>query len=351
MNAATDFMRGIWYVAMAGRRLKPGKMAGRVLFGEPMLFGRRTDGSVFAVRDICPHRGVPLRYGIFDGETVRCRYHGWRFGGDGRCVEIPSLLPDHGVNLDRIRVPAYPCVEKQGLIWVLPPDDGQKAEASPGKPPTFPDFGANIAPKADIRLIYDCGFDDAAFGLIDPAHIAYVHSAWWLSQRKPDKLKVKVKRFAPCERGWKSAVEEAPKTGAPNWLFGEDVSTEIQTWLPGFRVERIFGDRHRIVNLLAITPIDAERTQMIQCIWWSPRGLDALRPVVERAARHFLSQDGVIATLQREGLKYGPQRMLVPDADTQMRWWMKLKAEWVAHRREGRPFKNPIEPATLRYRS
>ena len=246
MGATGKILRGIWYVAMAGRRLKARNTIGRTLLGEPILFGRRVDGSVFAIRDLCPHRGIPLRHGTFDGETVQCAYHGWRFGGDGRCVEIPALLPDHGVALERIRCPAYPCVEQQGLIWIFMAEDGCEPDAEPGRPPVFPDFTASVAPNADVRLIYECGFEDAAFGLIDPAHIPFVHTAWWLRRRDAHTFKTKEKHFVPCERGWKTAEHDAPDQGFPLSLLGSGMKTDIQTWLPGLRVERIFNDRLNI---------------------------------------------------------------------------------------------------------
>ena len=103
------FVRGVWYVAMAARDLAPGAMAARMLLGEPVLLARRLDGSVFALRDLCPHRGIPLHFGRFDGETVQCGYHGWRFDCDGRCVSIPSLTQDQDVDVGRIRTGAYRC--------------------------------------------------------------------------------------------------------------------------------------------------------------------------------------------------------------------------------------------------
>ena len=42
---------------------------------------------LFAMRDSCPHRGIPLSCGWFDGETVTCKYHGWVFEpGSGQCT-------------------------------------------------------------------------------------------------------------------------------------------------------------------------------------------------------------------------------------------------------------------------
>ena len=52
---------------------------------------------------------------------------------------------------------------------------------------------------------------------------------------------------------------------------------------------------------------------------------------------------------QREGLVDKPRLMLINDADTQARWWMRVKDEWIAAQREGRALVNPLEPKTLRW--
>ena len=39
----------------------------------------RCDGSVYAIKNQCPHMGGDLGEGFLDGEIVRCPWHGWRF--------------------------------------------------------------------------------------------------------------------------------------------------------------------------------------------------------------------------------------------------------------------------------
>ena len=86
-----ELLRGLWYVALVGADVRPGRLVHKTLLGEPLLIGRGRDGRVFAVRDICPHRGIPLHYGRFDGREIECAYHGWRFTPAGRCAAIPAL--------------------------------------------------------------------------------------------------------------------------------------------------------------------------------------------------------------------------------------------------------------------
>lgn len=344
------FVRGAWYVAAASAALKPGQMLARTFLGEPVLLARRRSGGVFALRDLCPHRGIPLRYGRFDGETVQCGYHGWRFDGAGTCVEIPSLRDAQQVDVSRIRCGGYPCVERQGLIWVYFPDPSAPEDAADPPPvEPFPDVD-DASPKAAITLLYESDIDNVAFGIMDPAHIPFVHRAWWL-RRSAATLRDKEKHFEPHGLGWRMITHPIRHVTPFHRLLGREVQTEISIRLPGFRIERIFGERHKIVNLLAITPIDAKRTQMFQAIWWTMKGLDWTAPLVRAAGRNFLAQDGDIIIKQNEGLKHHPGLMLVADADAQMKWWLLLKDEWRDHRRQNRPFANPIKPRTLRFRS
>jgi len=44
--------------------------------GDIALF-RAADGTLFALRDRCPHKGGPLSQGIVHGHSVTCPLHNW----------------------------------------------------------------------------------------------------------------------------------------------------------------------------------------------------------------------------------------------------------------------------------
>ncbi len=129
-----ELLRGLWYVALVGDDLRRGRIVHKTLLGEPVLIARDGEGEVFALRDICPHRGIPLHYGRLDGTTVACCYHGWRFDRHGACIEIPSLREGQEVDVGKIRCGAYPCVEQQGLIWVYFPRPEETSPMPPAPP-------------------------------------------------------------------------------------------------------------------------------------------------------------------------------------------------------------------------
>ncbi len=63
---------------------------------EKVLLLRKGD-EVWAVDSKCPHMKLPLSTGKWDGETLKCRFHGACYSVvDGRRVKAPWLLPNKG---------------------------------------------------------------------------------------------------------------------------------------------------------------------------------------------------------------------------------------------------------------
>ena len=135
------FLRNLWYFAIPGASLKRGAMTRKIMLDEPLLIARDSDGAPFAIRDVCPHRGIPLSDGAFDGREIECCYHGWRFDRTGRCTMIPSLIADQKFNLDRVRTRQYLCREIQGNIWIFFGDDADDAVGDETPPPNIPGVG------------------------------------------------------------------------------------------------------------------------------------------------------------------------------------------------------------------
>lgn len=354
LDSGKALLRNFWYLALPGASLNRGSTTAKTLLGEPLLIGRTNDGKVFALRDICPHRGIPLRHGSFDGEEVTCCYHGWRFAPDGRCTAIPSLVDGQTVHMDRIRAGAFPCREVQGNIWVFIPDTknppGNQLDEDALPPvPQVPGF-ENTAPNVSLVSPFPCHTDHAAFGLMDPTHAAFVHVSWWW-KRKAHRLRHKEKHFEPSPLGWRMKRHPVPATNQAYRLLGKNISTEIIYALPGLRTEVVESDRHRVVSLTAITPIDDRTTEVHQSLYWTMKWVAPLTPLVKRLARTFLEQDRRVVVLQQEGLAHDPKLMLIDDADTQAKWYARTKREWLAAQADGRPFENPLEAATLRWRS
>jgi len=110
------FVKNCWYCAGWDYELSQGKTAllARRMANEPLVLYRKPDGGIVAMEDRCPHRQAALHLGQKEGDSLRCMYHGLKFGPDGRCTEVPgqTRVPEDAC------VRTYPVVEKDNWIWV-----------------------------------------------------------------------------------------------------------------------------------------------------------------------------------------------------------------------------------------
>jgi phenylpropionate dioxygenase-like ring-hydroxylating dioxygenase large terminal subunit len=342
----TQFLRDLWYFGALSRDIKTGGLKRLMLLGEPVVIGRMKNGEAFALRDICPHRGVPLSAGrTLSDNTVECPYHGWRFRSDGVCALIPSIVEDQTLDAERIKVRSYPVREQDGLLWIYMAAPGHETAPPRTEPPRVG------VPDAQPRWVesqtFPCGIDHAVIGLMDPAHGPYVHAHWWWRKT----LRDKVKNYAPLPNGF---VMTRHKPTKPVYAIAGDVSTEITFELPSTRFEnisgKILGRTVAVVGLTVCTPRDSETTEVTQIFFW-PGWLGFIRPFFMILGPTFLADDRKIVELQREGLKFNPSLMLIQDSDVPAMWYHRLKKAWAESTETGAPFVNPVKERTLRWRS
>ncbi len=353
MAFGRGFLTDIWYFVAPSSAVKPGRLTRQEMLGEPVLLGRTVAGAVFALRDICPHRAAPLSAGRLtreaDGrESVECPYHGWRFGADGGCVAIPSLVDGQDFDVSRIAVRRYPVAESQGMVFVWMAADPRAGVGPDGPPPTFPGV-VGAAPRFIDRMVFEAHIDHAVVGLMDPAHGPFVHRQWWW--RTAASRHEKAKRFEPAPAGFRMVRHPPSKNSRAYALLGGAPTTEIGFRLPGLRWEHVTAGRRQLLALTCLTPLTERRTAITQIVWSDHPIFSLAGPLIRAAARRFLRQDGDMVNLQNQGLKYDPSLLWIDDADRQAKWYQALKGEWAASRRDGRSFENPVKAATLRWTS
>ena len=343
-------MHGFWYIAALAKTLARGATKAATILGEELIVGRADDGSVFAYADRCPHRGMPLRHGTFDGTRLRCCYHGWAFNAaDGACCEVPALADADPTQPGRFRLRAYPCQDVQGNIWVYMPVGRSLPDTLPPVP-TVPGFDG-VAPQIATTMRFPSNSDIAAYGFCDPAHPAFVHTSRWWKSKSSLKLRPKIKSFEPVELGFRMKTHKIPTHGArPYRLLGADVSVDVTLSLPGLRIEHIRGSRHSACVLAAVTPVTETETDVHYCVYWTVPWLAPFRPFAAWMARDFLRQDLDMAAKLSHGA-VTPPMLFVGDADTQIAWMIRLKREYAASQAERRPFVNPIREQTLQWKS
>ncbi len=315
---------------------------------EPILIVRPKTGPVYAIKDICPHRGIPFSYGRVVENEVECPYHGWTFNNHGHCTRIPSLCEGQELDVSKIKVKSYPVQEQQGLIWIFWGDKNFPIEQAP-KIPILKNFELDIEPNVVEVAKFPCHIDHAVIGLMDPAHGPYVHkSIIWRSEKSSYE---KSKKFAPVDFGFQMVRHEPSKNSKVYKILGGVPTTEITFTLPGVRVEHIQVGERSVYAFTALTPVNEKETIIHQMLYWDLPLMSMIKPFVRKFTHFFLYQDIDAVTKQQEGLKYDPSLMLIKDADTQAKWYYSLKTEWIQHQNENRDFKNPVVESVLRWRS
>jgi len=169
-DASARFLRNIWYVAAWSADIAAGALFSRKLLGESIVFFREPGGTIAALADYCPHRFAPLHLGsIQPGGRLRCGYHGLEFDGHGACVHNPH---GNGAIPPAANVPAYPVVERHGIVWIWL---GSRA----ADPALIPDF--SIFDDAGDRLgrndhiVFDANIEFVTTNLLDLSHVSFLH--------------------------------------------------------------------------------------------------------------------------------------------------------------------------------
>src|SRR5947209_7641302 len=86
---AGNYLRRFWNPVYHAADLKAGRPVPLRIMNETFTLYRGEGEKIFLLEARCPHRGMQLSAGRVEGNALRCFYHGWKFAGDGRCLEQP----------------------------------------------------------------------------------------------------------------------------------------------------------------------------------------------------------------------------------------------------------------------
>ncbi len=118
MSESFAVLGNYWHAVATSDSLESGIFSVRLLQNDYVLW-RSPDGQIVAALDSCTHRQAPLSKGNLEDGCLRCPYHGWLFGNEGHCLEVPSAKKGLSVP-SKANLKSLFVEEKYGLIWMCP---------------------------------------------------------------------------------------------------------------------------------------------------------------------------------------------------------------------------------------
>jgi len=168
------FARG-WHCLGLARDFRDGQPHKVTAFGTKLVVWADGDGRLQVIDGYCRHLGGDLGDGTVKGDEIACPFHDWRWGGDGRCKQIPYA---RRIPL-RARTGTWHAMERNRQLFVWhdpegnPPIEEQLVPAIPElETGEWSDFTWQTIeiPGSNCREIID--------NIVDMAHFFYIHGAF-----------------------------------------------------------------------------------------------------------------------------------------------------------------------------
>ncbi len=239
------FPRG-WFMVAAADEMQEGEPLPLRFFGREFALYRGKSGKLVLLDAYCPHMGTHLarnttsytvRDGQIDGDSIRCPYHAWRFGPDGKCNHIPYY---NGPIPKAAALRSWPVVETMGCIYVWHDEEGGAPHYEP------PSFGEWSDPqwvqwKIDPLGTIDCHPQEIIDNIADLTHLGPIHGST-------------VEYF---ENEFRGHIAVQRQGGGHRTLVSGSALLETDTWYtgPGILYSRVKGIYDAIMYI-AHTPVD-----------------------------------------------------------------------------------------------
>jgi len=172
--------------------------------GASVLIVVQADGALRGFHNVCRHRAGPLAACSGRGATrLRCRYHGWTYGLDGRLRAAPEMAEARDFDTSDIALAPVAVAVFQGLVFVSLAADPLPFDA------LFAGIADRIAPidlgemRFERRIVYEVAADWKVYidNYLEGYHVPHVHPGlmpsidygeyhtelgrWWSLQHTP----------------------------------------------------------------------------------------------------------------------------------------------------------------------
>jgi nitrite reductase/ring-hydroxylating ferredoxin subunit len=163
-----------WFIVALSSDVPKGTVKPLRYFSKDLVAYRGDDDKVVIMDALCGHNGAHLGYGgKVDGDCIVCPFHAWKWGPDGKNVDIPYSRILH----NNARMGTHHVWEESGIIRMWHDAEGKEPY---WKPMQLPEDTSGYYPLAKSTVVFR---NKSMYGqwfienAADPAHVKYVHLA------------------------------------------------------------------------------------------------------------------------------------------------------------------------------
>jgi 3-ketosteroid 9alpha-monooxygenase subunit A len=171
--APTRFARG-WHCLGLAERFRDGKPHSIQAFGQKLVIFQGDDGKLNVLDAYCRHMGGDLSQGTVKGNEIACPFHDWRWGGDGRCKQIPYA---RRVPL-RARTAAWPTLDQDGMLFVWNDPEGNPPREEEALPRIEGALDDGWTDWLWYETLVETNVREVIDNNADMAHFFYVHKSF-----------------------------------------------------------------------------------------------------------------------------------------------------------------------------
>ena len=195
---AGRYLRMFWQPVYRAQDLGVGGAVPVRIMSETFTLYRGESGKPYLLEFRCAHRGTQLSTGWVEGDSIRCRYHGWRYEGTGQCVEQPGEEESFA---SKVKIRSYPAQEYLDLIF---------AYLGEGEPPPlrrFADFERPGIIDAGTIEDWPCNYFNRIDNAADAGHVIFTHRDSIVRSGRLDQLAVREISAEETEYGTRTAIK------------------------------------------------------------------------------------------------------------------------------------------------
>jgi 3-ketosteroid 9alpha-monooxygenase subunit A len=170
----TRFARG-WHCLGLADSFRDGSPHAIEAFGTKLVVFADSSGTLHVLDAYCRHMGGDLSMGTVKGDAVACPFHDWRWGGDGRCIQVPYA---HRVP-PRARTRSWITLEENCQLFVWNDPRGAPPPAEVVIPRIEGAFSEEWSQWSwDSVRIDGSNCREVVDNVVDMAHFFYIHFAF-----------------------------------------------------------------------------------------------------------------------------------------------------------------------------